>query len=289
MNQILEQYQSFIKKYPKKAFHYRGDVINYRLFGTGQKMIVLFVGSSMFSSEAYFKLQEQLATHMQVLTIEDISMKITIERLTDSISYLIKLLEFKKVTLLGMSHGGGLAQVFAREHASQTEGLILYNTLTKPKEHNDISEKAINGILQTISELKELRKMMPLSVIKKALTDQIRQAIEDEDAFDLFQLLISKYSENDERQQMEIIKDLLSNYTFEKSDFKFLNYRSLIFYGYDDDPLGGTNLIESLVDLMTNPMLRFIDTDRFQLILDPEPMIDAIFEFMKIDKQKSAL
>jgi len=88
---------------------------------------------------------------------------------------------------------------------------------------------------------------------------------------------------------MEIIKDLLSNYTFEKSDFKFLNYRSLIFYGYDDDPLGGTNLIESLVDLMTNPMLRFIDTDRFQLILDPEPMIDAIFEFMKIDKQKSAL
>ncbi|HCZ23314.1 MAG TPA: hypothetical protein DHV05_00400 [Acholeplasmataceae bacterium] len=130
---------------------------------------------------------------------------------------------------------------------------------------------------------------MPLSVIKKALTDQIRQAIEDEDAFDLFQLLISKYSENDERQQMEIIKDLLSNYTFEKSDFKFLNYRSLIFYGYDDDPLGGTNLIESLVDLMTNPMLRFIDTDRFQLILDPEPMIDAIFEFMKIDKQKSAL
>jgi len=89
---IFDQYQSFIKKNPKKAFHYRGDVINYRLLGTGKKLIIMFVGSSMFSAEAYFRLQEELAKHMQVLTIEDISMKVSMERISDSIAYLIKLL-----------------------------------------------------------------------------------------------------------------------------------------------------------------------------------------------------
>lgn len=88
---------------------------------------------------------------------------------------------------------------------------------------------------------------------------------------------------------MEIIKDLLTNYAFEKSDFKYLNYRSLIFYGYDDDPFGGSELIESLVDIMTNPYLKFIDTDRFQLILNPDVMVEGIIEFLKLKEQKSAL
>lgn len=285
----INQYQAFIKKYPKKAFHYRGDVLNYRLFGTGEKLIVLLIGSSMFSSEAYFKLQEELSARAQVLTIEDISMKISIERIVDCLSYLIKLLNYRKVTLLGMSHGGGLAQAFARDHASQTEGLILYNTLTKPKKHNDVSEKVIEGVLNSIQELKDLRKIMPLNTIKTALLDQIKEAISNEDDYDLFELLVSKYTETDEKQQMEIIKDLLTNYVFEKADFKYLNYKSLIFYGYDDDPFGGSDLIESLVDNMTNPVLRFIETDRFQLILEPQPMVNAIFEFMKLNEQKSAL
>lgn len=286
---LVNQYQTFIKKYPKKSFHYRGDVLSYRLMGEGEHLLVLLAGSSMFSSESYFQLQEQLSAHIQVLTIEDISMKISIERIIDSIAYLVKLLGFKKVTLFGMSHGGGLAQAFARDHASQTEAIILYNTLTHPKHHNDISKSIIEGVLNTIEELKSLRKVMPLSAIKQALLDQINQAIPDEDVFELFQLLVSKYTETNERQQMEIIKDLLTNYHFDKSDFKYLNYRSLIFYGYDDDPMGGSELIESLVDIMTNPKLKYVETDRFQMIINPKPVVDSILEFIALYKKKSAL
>jgi pimeloyl-ACP methyl ester carboxylesterase len=286
---LINHYQSFIKKYPKKSFHYRGDVLSYRLFGEGDRLLILFSGSSMFSSDSYFLLQEQLSPHIQVLTIEDISMKISIERIIDSISYLIKLLGFKKVTLFGMSHGGGLAQAFARDHASQTEAIILYNTLTHPKKHNDISKSVIEGVLNTIEELKNLRKVMPLNAIKQALLNQINEAINDDDTIELFELLISKYTETNERQQMEIIKDLLTNYRFDKSDFKYLNYRSLIFYGYDEDPMGGSELIESLVDVMTNPRLKYVDTDRFQLITNPKPVTVAIIEFLDTYKKKSAL
>lgn len=286
---LISQYQSFIKKYPKKTFHYRGDVLSYRLFGEGDHLLILFSGSSMFSSDSYFLLQEKLSPHIQILTIEDISMKISIERIIDSISYLIKLLGFKKVTLYGMSHGGGLAQAFARDHASQTEAIILYNTLTHPKTHNDISKGVIQGVLNTIEELRNLRKVMPLNAIKQALLNQISDVTHDDTIIELFELLVSKYSETDERQQMEIIKDLLTNYTFDKSDFKYLNYRSLIFYGYDEDPMGGSELIESLVDMMTNPKLKYVETDRFQLIINPQPVADAMIEFIDTYKKKSAL
>ncbi|MDY0075493.1 MAG: alpha/beta hydrolase [Acholeplasmataceae bacterium] len=279
---LLEQYVSFTKEYSKKSFHYRGDVINYRLFGTGDKVVVFLVGSSMFTSEAYFQLQEELSKHVQVLTIEDFSMKISIQRIIHCLSYLIKMLGFNKVILFGMSHGGGLAQAFARDYASQTEGIILYNTLTRPKKHNDVSKAAIEGILKSIIELKELRRILPLKSIKQVLLDQIESKLDSEDDFELFQLLISKYTESDEREQMEIIRDLLTNYIFDRRDFKYLNYRSLIFYGYDEDPFGGTDLIESLVDMMTNPVLRFIETDRYQLILNPMPIADAIIEFLKL-------
>lgn len=286
---ILDQYQVFTKKYPKKAFHYRGDVMNYRLFGTGEKTIVLWVGSSMFTTEAYFKLQEALAERFQVLTVEDLAMKISVERIIDCLSYLIKFIGLKKVSLLGMSHGGGLAQAFARDHASQTENLILYNAPTRPKKGDEYAEDVIKGILHTIEELKNLRKIMPLSTIKQALLDQIKQALSREEDVEFFEFLISKYTETDERQQMEIIRDLLSNYAFERMDFKYLNYRTLLFYSHDEDPLGGSALIEALVDMMTNPKLQYIETDRFQLILDPKPMVQAVKEFLIPKEQKSAL
>ncbi len=286
---ILDQYQTFIKKYPKKSFHYRGDVMNYRLFGTGEKTIVLWVGSSMFTSEAYFKLQEALSHDFQVLTVEDLAMKISVERIIDCLSNLIKFIGLKKISLLGMSHGGGLAQVFARDHASQTEYLILYNTPTHPKKGDEYTEDVIKGILHTIDELKNLRKIMPLNAIKQALIDQIKQVLSKEDEIEYFEFLISKYTETDERQQMEIIRDLLANYRFQKMDFKYLNYRTLLFYSHDEDPLGGSALIEALVDMMTNPKLQYIETDRFQLILDSQPMVEAVREFLIQKKQKSAL
>lgn len=289
MLSILEQYQAFTKKYPKKAFHYRGDVMNYRLFGHGDKTIVLWVGSSMFTSEAYFKLQEALADRFQVLTVEELAMKISIERIIDCLSYLIKFIGLRKVSLVGMSHGGVLAQAFARDHASQTENLILYNTPTRPKKGDDFAEDVIKGILHTIDELKNLRKIMPLNTIKQALLDQMKQALNQEDEIEYVEFLISKYTETDERQQMEIIRDLLSNYAFQKMDFKYLNYRTLLFYSHDEDPLGGSDLIEALVDMMTNPKLQYIESDRFQLILNPQPMVDAIKEFLLQKEQKSAL
>lgn len=284
MMNLIDQYQNFIKDNIKKSFHYRGDVMNYRFFGQGDKVIVLLLGTSMFSSEAYFKLQMELSRYARILSVEDVSMKASVDRMTDCLSYLIRFLGFKKVTLLGIGYGGGLVQAFARDHASQTSDIILYNTLTNSKHAEEPIKETVEGVLNTIKELKELRKMMPLNTIKMALLEQIEPMTKNDDEYDLFQLLLSKYTDAQERQSMDFIKDLLTNYTFDKSDFKYLNYKSLIFYGYDGDPLGGGEFIEALVDLMTNPILKFLESDRYQLIIEPQPMIDNILEFLSLNK-----
>jgi hypothetical protein len=40
---------------------------------------------------------------------------------------------------------------------------------------------------------------------------------------------------------------------------------------------------------MTNPKLKYVDIDRFQLIINPKSVTDAVVEFMESYKKKSAL
>lgn len=284
---LYDAYQEFIKTHPRRSFHHRGDVIIFRQFGEGSKVLVLLLGNAMFSGDAYFLLQEELAKHYQIITIDDYGAKMTIDKVADCMSDLLKVLDLKKVWVMGMSHGGGLALSFAREHASQCEGLILYNTLMRPKEESDISSEIIANVLEAIEQLTELRKIMPLTEIKQVLLEQIRAEIKNEDAIDLFEALISEYTEAHERSQMSMIKDLLSEYHFSKTDFKYLNYRSLIFYGHDPDPFGGNELIEALVDTMTNPHLEYLETNRFNLITEPKEMSEKIHRFIQSMNKKA--
>jgi len=80
---------------------------------------------------------------------------------------------------------------------------------------------------------------------------------------------------------MNLIKDLLTRYTFSKEDFKYLKEKTLLFYAHDDDPLGGTELIETLADLYISPNLAFVETDRFNLMINPFQMATYIKSFIK--------
>ena len=286
---LYDAYQEFIRVHPRKSFHHRGDVIIFRQFGEGPKVLVLLLGNAMFSGDAYFQLQEKLAQDYQIITIDDYGAKMTIDKVTDCISDLLKVLEIKKVWVMGMSHGGGLALTFARDHASQCEGLILYNTLMCPKEQSDISNEVVGNVLSAIDQLSELRRIMPLTEIKQVLIDQIKEEIKDEDAIDLFESLIQQYTEAHERSQMSMIKDLLTSYQFSNKDFKYLNYKSLIFYGHDPDPFGGNELIEALVDTMTNPHLQYLETNRFDLIIHPDEMYEKMVEFIRSFNKKALI
>jgi 3-oxoadipate enol-lactonase len=278
---LYENYQNFIEKHEVTTYNFIGEKINYRFFGHGEKVILMLLGSSMFSSEAYFKLFEALEDDYKILTI---NYSKNIQKIDEFMSIIIQVLDILKINhvyLLGASHGGGLAQVFAKRYPNRVLSLMLYNTLTKTKMMNNESKEIISQVLNAIEELKELRKIMPLNSIKQALLSQIESSLIDKNDIEFFEYLISKYDETDEQIQMYLIKDLLANYEFELEDFKYLEDKVLILYGHDDDPFGGTELIESLVELMPNAKLTFIDSDRFSLVLDSKQFALEIKDFIK--------
>lgn len=278
---LFEMYQSFLNTHPIQKKLYNGQEIKYRLFGHGNQMILALLSGSMLKTNAYFKMLSSFEVEYQVMTLEMPSELIKMDHLADVIHYVLKSLEIDQVYLLGASFGGSIAQVFAKKYPSFVQGMILYNTLTQTNLMNEHSKWVISQVLEAIHQIKELRKLMPLSAIKDALINQISEALSNPRDLDVFEALIHEYTEHDEKVQMALILDLLTNYHFKKEDFSFLKQRVLVLYGNDDDPFGGTELIETLADVLTEPILKFIEADKLSLVIDPNPLIKEVKTFIK--------
>ena len=277
---LYEEYQKFIRDHEVLIFNHQTESIKYRFFGNGEQVILVLLGSSMFPTEAYFKILLELEKTNRVLTVEYPKTIKTVKELIKMISLLIPHLKIDQLNILGASHGGGVAQAIAKHHPNLVNKVILYNTLTKTKHMNPSSSEVIAHVLEAIEQLAELRKMMPLETIKSALLDQIKDVIQDEETVDLFEHIIALYKEEDEKIQMGLIKDFLTHSLFEPKDFKYLENRVMVLYSNDDDPFGGAELIETLADLLTSPRLEFIEADRFSLILDSKEFSIKINQFI---------
>lgn len=278
---LYEEYQKFICDHQMFCFNHQTETIKYRFFGNGQQVILVLLGSSVFPTEAYFKILIELEKTNKILTVEYPKTIKTVKELTHIIFLLITHLNIDKLNILGASHGGGIAQAIAKNHPNHVNKLILYNTLTKTKQMNPSSTEVIEHVLEAIEQLSELRKMMPLETIKSALLDQIKDVIQDEETVDLFEHIIALYQEKDEKIQMGLIKNFLTHYIFESKDFKYLSDKIMVLYSNDDDPFGGAELIETLADLFTSPRLEFIEADRFSLILDSKEFSIKINQFIQ--------
>ncbi len=277
---VFESYVSFVKKHELQTFKSKNLELNYRLFGKGKQTILILMGSSMFPTEAYFKIIEPLSENYRVLTIDYPHEVKSMMELIALIEELINALEIPSLAIFGASHGGSLAQGFACKHPSLVDHLILYNTLTKTKEMNTASKQIIIDVLKVVEELEELRKTMPLDSVKGVFLEQVEQMITDDSEIDLFEHMIVNYTEADEELQMKLIKSFLTTFEFSKNDFEFLKQNVLILYGHDNDPFGGSELIENLVELFDRPRLEFIESNRFSLIINADELVDKIKSFL---------
>lgn len=278
---LFDEYVLYVNKYPWQNIKLGEDVISYRYFGDGKQTILLFIGGSMFTADAYFKLILGLSKKYQILLIEYPKNLDTIEKLIHKVHELINSLNINKLHVIGMNHGGGIAQAFAKYYNQFVLSLTLYNTLTKTANMSEYAKQITKQILEALNQLSELRELMPLSQIKQALLDQIKLSVSDGNDMMLYEHFIDLYQDEDESHHMKLIKDLLTNYSFDPNDFSYLNQKTLLFYGHDQDPLGGTELIETLADLFTNPVLEFVEADRFSIIVNEKEILDKIISFIK--------
>ncbi len=278
---IYESYLKFMKTHEPHIFESRDINLSYRLFGCKDETILILMGSSMFPTEAYFKIIEPLAENYQILTIDYPHQVLTMKQLVELVHRLITHLKIPKITIFGASHGGSLAQAFAYEYPDKVDKLILYNTLTKTIHMNETSVQIISDVLAVVKELEELRKVMPLDSVKGVFLEQVEKAIQDESEIDLFEFMITNYDEEDEKLQMRLIKSFITTYEFKPEDFEYLSQKVLILYGHDNDPFGGAELIETLVELFDQPRLEFIESDRFSLIINADELVEKVKSFIK--------
>ena len=277
---LFDQYVKFKEKYHFQTIDIDNKSIEYMMIGQGDEIIMMLIGGSMFPTEAYFLMIEELAQSHRILLVNYPKQINLLNELSKIYQILLDKLSIKQIYLFGANHGGGVAQVFAKAYPSYVKGLILYNTISQSNDMQEEVKLIIKDLKQALNELKELRKMVSLDTIKQTLFEQIKVSIPDTMNHMFYEHFISLYQENEEDAHMGLIKDFLEHYVFKKSEFSYLSHKTLIFYGHDIDPLGGTEFIEVLAELHTNPKLIFIETDRFQLMVDPHVMVSEIKAFI---------
>lgn len=277
---LFDQYVTFKQNHPFQVLEVDTQEIQYAMIGEGKHIILTLIGGSMFPTEAYFLMLEKLSKSHQILILNYPKDIHTLKELADIYKQTLLKLNIEQVYLFGANHGGGVAQVFAKLNKESVKGLILYNTIAQSFHMNHEVKELTMQLKQAINELKELRKMVSLDTIKHTLLEQIKTSIPDTKNHMFYEHFISLYQEKEENEHMDLIKDFLENYTFTQNDFKYLQSKTLIFYGHDIDPLGGTEFIEVLADLHQNPHLVYIETDRFQLMSQPKMMVDEIILFI---------
>ena len=281
----IQAYQVYMER--KKVVFDEKSGLEYSLFGNGEKVILALLGNNLLGSDAYFKTIEGLAEKYTVLTFLSRTKHQTLEQIADDVSVLLTSLNISKVNILGISIGGALAQVFAKNYPKQTESIMLYQTFAHTNVMDDEALAVKEEILAVIAQLEELRKQVSLENIKMAQIYQIEEMLGDdlvddvEDALDLFKYLMIDYTEDDEKRVMGLLKGFLENTIIKAEDLSFLMNKTLYIYDSEERAFGGLAMDDALLDIIPNAKAVSLDLDKFLIILEANELIKIITEFIE--------
>ncbi len=281
----IQAYQVYMER--KKVVFDEKSGLEYSLFGNGEKVILALLGNNLLGSDAYFKTIEGLAEKYTVLTFLSRTKHQTLEQIADDVSVLLTSLNISKVNILGISIGGALAQVFAKNYPKQTESIMLYQTFAHTNVMDDEALAVKEEILAVIAQLEELRKQVSLENIKMAQIYQIEEMLGDdlvddvEDALDLFKYLMIDYTEDDEKRVMGLLKGFLENTIIKAEDLSFLINKTLYIYDSEERAFGGLAMDDALLDIIPNAKAVSLDLDKFLIILEANELIKIITEFIE--------
>jgi proline iminopeptidase len=137
----------------EEGFVDSGDVlIYYKALGTGEPLVVLHGGPGA-SHEYLLPYLIPLARHHRLVFIDergsgkstglDDPKGYTVENMADDVEAVRKALSLGKVSLLGHSYGGVLAQAYALEYQDNLTHLVLASTFHSTRQLNDVFKKMI--------------------------------------------------------------------------------------------------------------------------------------------------
>lgn len=284
----LNEYQLFLDQ--NKILKDNVSELEYSVYGTGDKVILALLGNNLLGSQAYFKTITGFSNEYKVVSFLSNTSHKTLEDLAFDVSRLLETLKVEKAHILGISIGGALAQVFAQLYPEKTASIMLYQTFASTNVMDDEALATKQEILDVIAQLEELRKQVPLESIKMAQLYQIEEILKEEkmenaeEAVDLFKYLMVDYTETDEKSVMLLLKNFLEKTIIKAEDLEFLSNKILYIYDSEERALGGAAMDDALLDILPEAKAVSLDLDRFLIILNPEPLISIVKDFIKTIK-----
>ena len=144
--------------------------VDYVTFGQGDKVLVIITGLSLqglsdMSDLAIYSLFYRYAKEYKVYIFDrrdHIEEGISIEDIADDLYHSLQELHIAKASIIGMSQGGMIAQLFAIKYPQKLTSLVLALTFSR---NNDISRDTIEGWIE-MAKNGEIAKLNKDSICK---------------------------------------------------------------------------------------------------------------------------
>src|SRR5450631_1669433 len=153
---------AFRARYPNRDLAVAGVQWKYRICGEGPRPLLMLPGGELVNDMG-FDLVAALAPRFRIVypAYPRVS---SLDDLADGVAAILKAEDIARVTVLGASFGGAVAQCMVRRHPGRIERLILSNTGV-PLAHLVRGRKIVNAVLSSIP-WPVLRALMARSILK---------------------------------------------------------------------------------------------------------------------------
>ena len=150
--------------------HLSGQGVDYITFGKGNKTLIIITGLSLqrlgdMSNLAIYSLFYRFAKEYKVYIFDrkdHIEEGISIEDMADDLCRSLEKLHIAKASIVGISQGGMIAQIFAIKYPQKVTSMVLALTFSR---NNDISRDTIGGWIE-MAENGEMAKLNKDSMCK---------------------------------------------------------------------------------------------------------------------------
>ena len=278
-----EQLTDFLKTHPYKDVAIKGANFHYLLCGNGDTTLIFLVGG-MGLSFLYMPYITALESEYRILTFDYPYEHDDNAGLTDSISGLLEHLNITKGILIGSSHGGYVAQMFARKYPEQTNGLCLFSTAS-------LSEKTVNELKTKYQKkaplLLWILRHVPYSWLKPVMIRSCMRMAKNTTpevysyTKDLFRFIYRDYTRKLDLHMTNLLIDLMNQTPCTPEDFAYLRGRVLLILPENDESFT-PEMQKDLIGMMPESVIvEGVDSGHISTLIQVERYVEEIRRFIK--------
>lgn len=276
-----EDLMAFRRGHQYQSINIGNVEFHYLLCGKGSHTIVFLVGGTGIS-EMYMNYITALEGEYQILTFDYPMAYNTLQEVCDGISLLLKKLNIEKAVFVGASLGGYMAQIFARNHSEQTEGICLFSTA-------GLDETTIQNLKKShryMGVMLVLMKIIPYNCLKPSMIKfSMKQAngTSDEEyryLEDMFRSIFADYTREFDIHMTTLIIDVSNQKPCTAGEFAYLDNKVLLVFPEKDINFP-PEMQKALTEMMTNPMVvNGLEGGHVSTLIKTDTYIKALREFM---------